>query len=133
MATTISCYTCHSGIVSGTKIDTFAMYSTNSNFRCATCHKSNSSTPLQPGEIVNTALHINGVKDVTFAPIVINTKAQLANVANALDWSRTAGYKGYSSHDSANLGTSSANRDVQTGKVTCITACHAPGRGLSIP
>jgi|GEM_PF-2138414 len=123
MATTISCYTCHSGIVDGTQIDTYAMTGTGSYFRCANCHTSNSRTPLQPGQIVNTALHINGTKNVAFAPITFKTKAQLANVANALGWSRNSNYKADDSYDSTDLGSSTWSRDVN-GKVTCLTACH---------
>lgn len=120
LATTISCYTCHSGIVSSSQIDTYAMSGTSSNFRCDACHTSSSRTRLQPGEIVNTALHINGAKDVAFAPIGIKTKAQLANVANALGWSRNGTYKANASYDSADL--SVATWDAQT--KTCLTACH---------
>jgi len=120
MATTISCYTCHSGIVSSTQIDTYAMTGTGSYFRCANCHTSNSRTPLQPGQIVNTALHINGAKNVAFAPITFKTKAQLANVANALGWSRNSNYKADDSYDSSDLSISTW--DVQT--KTCLTACH---------
>ncbi|GAB7025098.1 CxxxxCH/CxxCH domain c-type cytochrome [Geotalea toluenoxydans] len=127
LATTISCYTCHSGIVSSTKIDTYAMYDTSSDFRCATCHKPGSRTPLQAGEITDTALHINGAKEVRFAPITIKTKAQLANVANALGWSRSGGYKTDTSYDSADLSVATWNAQSKT----CLTACHVNQPGIT--
>ncbi|ABQ24292.1 CxxxxCH/CxxCH domain c-type cytochrome [Geotalea uraniireducens] len=120
LATTISCYTCHSGIVSSSQIDTYAMSGTSSNFRCEACHTSSSRTRLQPGEIVNASLHINGAKDVAFAPISIKTKAQLANVANALGWSRSGNYKADTSYDSADLSVATWNAQTKT----CLTACH---------
>jgi predicted CxxxxCH...CXXCH cytochrome family protein len=127
VATTIACYTCHSGIVSSSRIDTYAMYDTTSDFRCASCHKTNSRTPLQAGAITDTARHINGAKDVQFAPITIKTKAQLANVANALGWSRTNGYKADNSYDSADLSVSSWNAQYKT----CYTACHVNQPGIT--
>lgn len=120
LATTISCYICHSGIVSSTKIDTYAMYNTSSEFRCATCHKATSRTPLQAGEITDTSRHINGTKDVEFAPITIKTKAQLSVAANALSWSRNNGYKADSSFDSADLRVATWNPQNKS----CLTACH---------
>ena len=120
LATTVSCVTCHSGIVGATRIDTYAMDGTSSLFRCSSCHTATSRTPLQSGEIANTALHINGTKDVLFAPVTFKTKAQLANVANALGWTRNGSYKADDSYDSFNLGVSTW--DAQTR--TCLTACH---------
>ena len=120
LTNTISCNTCHSGIVSSTRIDTYAMSGTGSSFECGSCHKSGSRTPLQTGEITNTALHVNGTKNVAFAPIDFKTKAQLTNVANALGWSRHSNYKADDSYDSADLRVSTW--DAQT--KTCLTACH---------
>jgi predicted CxxxxCH...CXXCH cytochrome family protein len=120
LATTIACYICHNGVVSSTTIDTYAMNGTSSRFRCGNCHTANSRTPLQNGQITNTALHINGVKNIAFAPITYKTKAQLANQANALGWNRNGGYKADTSYDSADLGVSTWNSTTKT----CLTACH---------
>jgi predicted CxxxxCH...CXXCH cytochrome family protein len=120
LSTTISCYICHNGIVSSTTIDTYAMNGTGSKFRCGSCHTAGSRTPLQNGQISNTALHINGTKNVTFAPVTIKTKAQLANQANALGWNRNGSYKADDSYDSADLSLSTWT----PGTKTCLTACH---------
>ena len=125
VATTISCYICHNGIVSSlrTEVDTFAMYSSaSSSFRCANCHTANTRTKLQPGKITNTALHVNGVKNVQFSPINdFRTKAQLNNNSNALGWSRPAGYKTDVSYDTADL---SVMPPWDPQNRTCLTACH---------
>ncbi len=126
LATTIGCYICHSGVVSSTKIDTYAMNGTASKFRCANCHDAGSPTPLQVGEIVNTAQHINGSKNVAFAPVSFKTKAQLSNVANALGWTRTGSYKTAGSHDSFDMSVSTWNPATKT----CLTACHVNQPGI---
>ncbi|GAM09959.1 geobacter CxxxxCH...CXXCH motif protein [Geobacter sp. OR-1] len=120
VATTISCYICHSGIASSTAIDTYAMDGSSSLFRCAGCHNSSTRTPLQTGLIANTALHVNGSKDVQFAPITFKTKAQLSNVANALGWTRNGNYKSSDSYDSFDLSVASWDPATKT----CLTACH---------
>ncbi|SNB45998.1 Geobacter sulfurreducens CxxxxCH...CXXCH domain-containing protein [Geobacter sp. DSM 9736] len=127
LATTIGCATCHSGIVSSTKVDTYAMSGTSSEFRCDACHTSSSRTPLQPGEIANARLHVNGTKDVAFAPVTFKTKAQLSNVANALGWSRNGTYKQPNSYDSTDLSLSTWNPDTKT----CLTACHVNQPGIT--
>ncbi len=119
-ATTIGCNVCHSGIVDSTRVDTYAMNGTGSDFRCANCHTAGSPTPLQTGAIANAALHVNGTKNVAFAPVTFKTKAQLANNANALGWTRNGSYKAADSYDSFDL--SVATWDSQT--KTCLTACH---------
>jgi len=126
LATTISCYICHSGVVSSTKIDTYSMNGTASKFRCANCHDAGSPTPLQVGEIVNTAQHINGSKNVAFAPVNFKTKAQLSNVANALGWTRTGSYKTAGAHDSFDMSVSTWNPATKT----CLTACHVNQPGI---
>jgi len=126
VATTLACYVCHSGIVSSTQIDTYAMDGTASDFRCSACHTSSSRTPLQPGAIVNAALHVNGSKNVVFAPINFRTKAQLYNNANAQGWTRSGSYKTSGSHDYYDLSTSVW--DPQT--KTCLTACHVLQPGI---
>lgn len=126
VATTISCHLCHSGIVSSIRIDTYALEGTESRFRCGRCHTTSGRTPLQGGEIVGASLHVNGVKDVIFAPVTFRTKAQLANVANALGWSRYGEYKSPDSHDSFNLSLSTW--DPQT--KSCLTACHVNQSGI---
>ena len=120
LATTISCYICHSGIVDGTVIDTYTMTGTGSDFRCSNCHNASSRTPLQVGQIANTALHINGRKDVAFSPSTFRTKAQLANVANALGWTRNGTYKAAGAYDSFDLSVATWNPASKT----CLTACH---------
>jgi len=120
VATTVSCVTCHSGIVSPTQIDTYAMNGTSSLYRCGNCHTASTRTPLQVGQIVDTSRHLNGVKDVAFPVVTFKTKAQLTSQANALGWQRSGTYKEDNSYDSFALGTSSW--DAQTR--TCLTACH---------
>ncbi len=120
VATTISCYICHSGIVSPATIDTYAMNGSTSKFRCGSCHTGSSRTRLQNGLIINTALHINGVKNVVFSPTSIKTKAQLATAGNALGWTRNGIYKAADSYDSADLSVSTWD----SGTKTCLTACH---------
>jgi hypothetical protein len=120
LATTISCYTCHSGVVSSTKIDTYAMNGSSSNFRCGRCHTASTPTPLQAGEIVDTSKHVNGVKNVAFAPVTFRTKAQITNVNNVLGWTRNGGYKAAGSYDSFDLGTSTWDAQSKT----CLTLCH---------
>ncbi|GAM09958.1 geobacter CxxxxCH...CXXCH motif protein [Geobacter sp. OR-1] len=126
-ATTITCNLCHSGVVSSTQIDTYAMSGTTSKFKCAGCHSSGSRTPLQPGSIVDTSLHINGAKNIAFAPVAVRTKAQLSNVANALGWGRQGSYKTADSYDSFDLSVSTW--DPQT--KTCLTACHVNQPGIT--
>jgi predicted CxxxxCH...CXXCH cytochrome family protein len=120
MATTIACYTCHSGVVSSTKIDTYAMNGSGSNFRCGRCHTAGTPTPLQAGEIVDTSRHVNGSKNVVFAPIQFRTKAQIVNVNNVLGWTRNGGYKAAGSYDSFSLSTSTWDAPTKT----CLTLCH---------
>ncbi|SNB46000.1 CxxxxCH/CxxCH domain-containing protein [Geobacter sp. DSM 9736] len=120
VATTIGCYICHSGVVSSTQIDTYAMHGTGSRYSCSNCHNASTRTPLQPGLITDTARHINGKKDVAFPSLTFKTKAQLSNVANALGWSRNGSYKNAGSYDSMNLGTSTWDPATKT----CLTACH---------
>jgi predicted CxxxxCH...CXXCH cytochrome family protein len=129
LATTISCYICHSGIVSTSTIDTYAMTGSASKFRCATCHTGSTRTKLQNGLIVNTALHMNGVKDVVFYPGTIKTKAQLATAANALGWIRSGSgiYKDVAAYDIANLAVSTWD----SGTKTCLTACHVNQPGIT--
>jgi hypothetical protein len=130
-STTISCNICHSGIVSSSQIDTFAMYSSTSSFRCANCHTATTRTKLQSGKIDNTLLHVNGVKDVNFQSGEFRTKAQLINNNNAPGWGRTRGYKSYSSFDSVNLGAGTYERTSVPGKVTCTTYCHVNQPGIT--
>jgi predicted CxxxxCH...CXXCH cytochrome family protein len=120
LATTVSCVTCHSGIVSPTKIDTYAMNGTSSLYRCGNCHTASTRTPLQSGQIVDTARHVNGIKDVAFPVTTFKTKAQLTSQANALGWQRSGNYKDDNSYDSFALGTSSWDPQTRT----CLTACH---------
>jgi predicted CxxxxCH...CXXCH cytochrome family protein len=127
VATTISCNLCHSGVVSNTQIDTYAMNGTSSKFRCGSCHTAATRTPLQPGQIVNTSMHINGAKDVLFAPVTVKTKAQLSNVANALGWNRHGNYKTADSYDSFDLSVSSWDPQSKT----CLTACHVNQPGIT--
>jgi predicted CxxxxCH...CXXCH cytochrome family protein len=127
LATTIACYTCHSGIVSSTQIDTYAMNGTGSDFRCASCHTASSRTRLQIGVIVETSLHVNGLKNVAFAPINFKTKAQLANVANAPGWTRSGNYKAADSYDSYDLSQSTWNSQTRT----CLTVCHVNQPGIT--
>lgn len=127
LSTTVSCVTCHSGIVSPTKIDTYAMNGTGSLYRCGGCHTQTSRTPLQVGEIVDTARHIDGSKQVVFAPVEFKTKAQLSNVGNALGWGRTGNYKADDSYDSFNLTASSWDPQSKT----CLTACHVNQPGIT--
>jgi hypothetical protein len=127
LSTTITCNLCHSGIVSSTQIDTYAMSGTTSKFRCGSCHGSSTRTPLQPGSIIDTSLHINGAKNVAFAPVAVKTKAQLSNVANALGWIRQGDYKAVGSYDSFDLSVSAW--DPQT--KTCLTACHVNQPGIT--
>lgn len=127
LATTISCNLCHSGIVSSSQIDTYAMNGTSSKFRCANCHGTSTRTPLQTGAIIDTSQHINGTKNIRFAPVAVKTKAQLSNVANALGWGRYGSYKAADSYDSFDLSVSTW--DAQT--KTCLTACHVNQPGIT--
>lgn len=127
VATTISCYTCHSGIVSSSQVDTYALDGKSSSFKCANCHNAGSPTPLQTGLIVDTSRHVNGTKNVAFAPITFKTKAQIVNVNNIIGWSRDGGYKGTGSYDSFDLTTSTW--DAQT--KTCMTLCHVNQPGIT--
>jgi predicted CxxxxCH...CXXCH cytochrome family protein len=137
VATTMSCYLCHSGITGAqpNQIDTYAMYSTagagskSSKFRCANCHTASTTTKLQPGVIVDTQKHINGVKDVKFAPLAdYRTKAQLTTAANALGWNRVGSYKADNSYDVANLASMPPYDPVQK---TCLTSCHVMAPGIT--
>jgi predicted CxxxxCH...CXXCH cytochrome family protein len=72
---------------------------------------------------------VNRVRDVSFAPVTIRSKAQLfTNMTAATNynnyWTRTNGYKtGASSHD-ASIATLSARAGYASG--TCSTvACHS--------
>jgi hypothetical protein len=129
VSTTISCVICHDGIVDPDplKVDTFAMYSTSSNFNCSTCHKSNTRTKLQTGNIMGTNLHINGKKDVVLQGITLKTKAQLKNNANALGWTRPDGYKGVDDYDTATLTPLGWNPVDKS----CLTACHVNQSGIT--
>lgn len=127
VATTISCHLCHSGVVSSTRIDTYALDGTASSFRCSQCHTAATPTRLQTGEIVDTSRHVNGEKNVAFAPVQFRTKAQIANVNNILGWSRTGDYKGPGSYDSFDLSTSTWD----PGTKTCMTLCHVNQPGIT--
>jgi predicted CxxxxCH...CXXCH cytochrome family protein len=121
-STTISCYICHNGIVSSTTIDTYALYNlTSSAMKCSNCHTSNTPTPLQNGIIVNKSLHINAVKNVSFADnFIIKSKAQLRDGSRPNFWTRNVGYKVPLAYDSATM-----NSFVwDPGTKTCTTACH---------
>jgi predicted CxxxxCH...CXXCH cytochrome family protein len=120
LATTITCYICHSGTVSSSQTDTYAMNGTSSDFRCGACHTASTRTRLQTGVIGGAGRHINGAKDVAFAPISFLTKAQLGNVANALGWTRNGTFKAADSYDSFDLSVATWN----PGTRTCLTACH---------
>jgi predicted CxxxxCH...CXXCH cytochrome family protein len=128
VADTIGCYVCHSGIVSKEQIDTYSLQGqASSGFRCANCHTAATRTKLQTGLIVGAKWHVNGQKDVIFPNITFKSKAQLANQANALGWSRPNGYKvDQNSYDTCNLGTSSWD----AGTKTCLTACHVNQPGI---
>ncbi len=126
LASTIACYTCHSGIVSPTQIDTYAMNGTGSDFRCGSCHTASTRTKLQIGSIVDASRHVNGIKNVEFAPINFKTKAQLATAANAQGWTRNGSYKAADSYDSFDLSLSTWN----SGTKTCLTACHVMQPGI---
>ncbi|SNB45999.1 CxxxxCH/CxxCH domain-containing protein [Geobacter sp. DSM 9736] len=126
-ATTVGCYICHSGIVSSTQVDTYAMHGSGGKFDCSRCHTASTRTPLQPGLITDTARHINGKKDVAFPALTFKTKAQLSNVANALGWTRNGSYKTAGSYDSMDLGTSTWDPATKT----CLTACHVNQPGIT--
>ncbi|MBT0666515.1 CxxxxCH/CxxCH domain-containing protein [Geobacter pelophilus] len=121
VASTMSCDTCHSGVVDPAKPDTYAMFGSGKKFECASCHTATTPTKLQAGNIVGTGLHINGKKDVQFTTSAYKTKAQLANVANAGGvWMRNGGYKEAGSYDSTDLSGSTWDSATKT----CLTACH---------
>jgi predicted CxxxxCH...CXXCH cytochrome family protein len=130
VANTITCTTCHYGIVStvATEVDTYAMYSTTSSFNCSKCHKVNSPiTKLQTGKITDTSKHVNGKKDIRFDQDAVTgaafkTKAQLNNQGNALGWQRN-GFKTTGSTDSydyANITFATYSASTKT----CFVACH---------
>jgi hypothetical protein len=129
VATTITCATCHSGIVDPAKPDTYAMFGSGSAFECATCHTAATRTKRQAGNILGTDLHVNGRKDVLFPTVqtTFKTKAQLSNVANALGWTRNGAYKDVDSYDSMNLNESTWNAQSKT----CLTACHVNQPGIT--
>jgi len=126
VATTIGCYICHNGIVSPSQIDTHAMSGKTSIFNCSSCHTESSRTRLQPGQVVDTSRHINGVKDVGFPSISILTKAQLANPTVATGWERFGAYKAAGSYDQMNLGNSTWDPQTRS----CTTACHMNRLGI---
>jgi predicted CxxxxCH...CXXCH cytochrome family protein len=122
VATTMACYVCHSGVVSNTTIDTYAMSGTSSSFRCNACHTGATPTPLQTGVIADKSKHVSGSVTVAFAPITMNSKAQLRDASMPSGWTRSGTYGASGSYDSAstllNAGTwTPANK-------TCTVVCH---------
>lgn len=119
-STTISCNTCHNGIVDGT-IDTHAMAGKTSAFKCSNCHTGSTPTPLRNANILNKSMHVNGTKNVVLADATtIKSKAQLRDGSMPASWTRTGTYKATGSFDSATINSA----DYSSGAKTCVTACH---------
>ena len=118
-STTITCYICHSGIVSSATVDTYALNGTGSSLRCGGCHTGTTTTPLQNGLITDKSLHVNAQKDVVIANgFAVKSRAQLRNTQPG--WSRSGTYKTAGSYDWATIFSSNWNTSTKT----CVTACH---------
>ena len=123
VATTITCYVCHYQTASSATIDTYAMDGTSSKFKCGTCHTSSTPTKLQHGVIIDKTKHVySGTPIVAFAPITVNSKAQLRNASLPSQWKRNGTYGVAGSYDST---VSLLNTGTWTpASKTCVVACH---------
>jgi len=73
-STTIGCYICHNGVVTSKAND--------KNVKCSVCHyigNSYGATLKGKASIANIGLHVNGARDIQFAPIKVVSKAQIRN------------------------------------------------------
>jgi len=121
-STTISCYICHSTVVSSSTVDTYALNNVSSSaMKCSNCHTGSSPTPLQNGVIADKSLHINAQKDVAIVnAFTMKSKAQLRDDSRPSMWTRNVGYKVSGAYDSATINST----DWDSGTKTCTTACH---------
>jgi len=121
-STTISCYICHSTVVSSSTVDTYALNNVSSSaMKCSNCHTGSSPTPLQNGAIADKSLHINAQKEVAIVnAFTMKSKAQLRDDSRPSMWTRNGGYKTPGAYDSATINSA----DWNPGTKTCTTACH---------
>lgn len=120
-AITINCNLCHNGTVTS--------WANDQNAVCGSCHDGGTATLRGDATIANTTLHVNGVKDVAFAPVpTVKSKAQIRDFSATepeLDnnWTRTNGYKAAtdSFDEAVILNTGSM---YVPGTKNCTVSCH---------
>jgi hypothetical protein len=98
------------------------MDGTSSSFRCGACHTGATPTPLQAGVIADKSKHVIGSLTVAFAPITMNSKAQLRDASLPAGWTRTGTYGVSGSYDSASAALNSGTWTPAT--KTCTVVCH---------
>lgn len=121
-STTISCYICHSTVVSSATIDTYALDNVASSaMKCSNCHSGASPTPLQNGVIADKTLHVNATKNVALVnAFTMKSKAQLRDGSIPAVWTRNVGYKAAAAYDSSTINSTGWD----SGTKTCTTTCH---------
>lgn len=124
---TITCALCHNSTVS--------TWENGNNTECVGCHGSTGSatdkTVLSSADLDKT-LHVNGVKDVSFAPVdPVRSKAQVRDFSATEpelnnNWQRVGGYKVDStSHDETVVTTPLNTATMWNGGTkNCTVACH---------
>ena len=115
-STTINCQSCHNATVSVSVNDL--------NSVCATCHAGATAKGVMQIAAAATT-HVDGKPDVSFAPTVVNSKAQIRDNITAVpelnnSWTRNNGYKAISSYDGSKT---PASYDAGTKSCSSI-ACH---------
>ncbi|TYO97132.1 putative CxxxxCH...CXXCH cytochrome family protein [Geothermobacter ehrlichii] len=126
-AITITCALCHNATVN--------QWYNGSNTACVSCHGSTGSavdkTVITNADLDKT-LHVNGVKDVSFAPVdPVRSKAQVRDFTTSepeLDnnWQRVGGYKvDANSHDESKVSPPLNTATMWDGGTkNCTVACH---------
>jgi predicted CxxxxCH...CXXCH cytochrome family protein len=121
-AITITCALCHNGTVN--------VWRNDNNTACVSCHGGEGNA-LTSADLDKT-MHVNGVKDVTFAPVdPVRSKAQVRDFSASEpelndNWQRTGGYKVDSaSHDETKVSPPLNTATMWDGGTkNCTVACH---------
>jgi len=123
VATTMTCYICHSDTASSSVIDTYAMNGVTSSFKCSNCHNSGTTTTTQNGVIADKSKHVNGAADVKFASINFKTKAQLHASSTPSTWTTIGSNGSVTSYDQT-IATLNAGGTYSATIKSCTVDCH---------
>ncbi len=123
-STTINCNLCHNLTVTSARND--------SNGVCKTCHVSGNAVGAAFGNnaaIANKALHVSGQPNVTFAAVVVKSKAEVRVDSATVQpykttWKRVGTYKASGSYDQAVNALNTASMWNQATKTCSNISCH---------